>query len=247
MISLRYSYWMTYCVRNAAFYNNKKKSDIVSNLYASCLGARRRRSATTGNTQTENRMVKKTKKQKNQKQAHVRRGVSFESRAIVVRDIRVYYTSRLANRAGRRAFSGDRAGGVCARVCAVRGGRGGNEVRPGGRLVRGLCRCSWPAGPAWAATARSAVRLGRRTDGCAPRREKHAHTLGTLAGPAGGRRARAHLYVLYYYYYHRRRRTHTHTRILLLYEAADAHTYIHIIPILLLGVCRAFARGGRRR
>lgn len=146
--------------------------------------------------------------------------------------------SRPANRAGRRAF-GRRAGGVCA-LCQRRDDgwgdvRGGNEVRPGGRLVRGLCRCSWPAGPAWAATARSAVRLGRRTDGCA--REKHAGRRR-----AGGRKASARTFIyiiLLLLSPPPPPNTHTHARIyilLLLYIRRS-----HVTPEL--GVCAL--EGGR--
>lgn len=141
-----------------------------------------------------------------------------------------------------------RSGGRRARAFQCLGGlRGGNEARPGGRLVRGLCRCSWPAGPAWAATARLAVRLGRRPDGCAPRRKKLARTRSVQwrQSWAGGREASARTFICIILLLLSSPPSNTHTRILLLlYEAADAHTYIHIIPILLLGVCRAFARGG---
>lgn len=123
------------------------------------------------------------------------------------------------------------------------GARRGDEARPGGRLVRRLCRCSWPAGSAWAATARPAVRLGRRPDGCALRREKktRAHTPDSR-WRAGGREAsaRTFIYIIIIIII----AAVEHTRILY-YIRGGAHTYI--VPCRCVCVCVRSVESGRRR
>lgn len=172
-----------------------------------------------------------------------------------MRDIHTYIAPAgavAANRVDRRRAFGTGGGrAACARVSVLGGTRGGNEARAGGssgdsasavgrRARRGRRRRDWRYA---SVVVRTVARRGGKNS------RAHARYSGVICGPAGGRRARAHLYVLYYYYYHshRRRRTHTHTHayIIIIRGSRRSHVYTYYTYNTAVGcVPRVRSRGG---